>query len=157
MSEDDLFFGESRVLAQAEALVSAEPPLDPAGWADEHRNMAEAYRKLLNQTRTLIKIGDKMQQSLNDLNERLNAEIDLRVKIERDRECLVKDLETALAEVRALSGLLPICANCKKIRDEQGTWRPIETYISERSEAEFTHGICPECVKRLYPGMFDAD
>ena len=63
------------------------------------------------------------------------------------------DLETALAEVKKLSGLLPICANCKKVRDDQGYWRQIESYISKHSEATFSHGICPDCVKKLYPDL----
>jgi len=57
------------------------------------------------------------------------------------------------AEVRTLSGLLPICAGCKKIRDDQGYWSQIEVYISKHSEAEFTHGLCPDCAERLYPGL----
>jgi len=56
-----------------------------------------------------------------------------------------------MARVKQLSGLLPICASCKKIRDDQGYWTQIEAYIRDRSEAEFSHGICPECAKKLYP------
>jgi hypothetical protein len=62
-------------------------------------------------------------------------------------------LEAALTKVKKLSGLLPICANCKKIRDDKGYWKQIEAYIQEHSEAEFTHGICKECAKELYPDM----
>jgi ligand-binding sensor domain-containing protein len=61
-------------------------------------------------------------------------------------------VKTALAEVRVLQGLLPVCATCKKIRDEQGSWNEMETYIHAHSEADFTHGICPECAEKLYPG-----
>ncbi len=60
-------------------------------------------------------------------------------------------LENALADVKKLSGLLPICASCKNIRDDQGYWNEIERYISQRSEATFTHGFCPPCIKALYP------
>ncbi len=60
-------------------------------------------------------------------------------------------LTKALAEVKTLSGLLPICASCKKIRDDSGYWEQIEEYVSERSNAQFSHGICPECMKKLYP------
>jgi len=60
-------------------------------------------------------------------------------------------LQTALADVKKLSGLLPICASCKKIRDDRGYWKRIESYIQEHSEAEFSHGICPECAQKLYP------
>ena len=62
-----------------------------------------------------------------------------------------RELQQALAKVKELSGLLPICMTCKKIRDDKGYWNQIETYIRDRSEAEFTHGICPECAARLYP------
>src|SRR3970282_1483539 len=62
-----------------------------------------------------------------------------------------RDLQSALDKVRTLQGLLPICANCKKIRDDTGYWNQIETYIKDRSQAEFTHGICPDCAQRLYP------
>ncbi|MEW6601584.1 MAG: PAS domain-containing protein [Nitrospirota bacterium] len=72
-------------------------------------------------------------------------------QIEQEREKLISDLQKSLIEIRKLSGLLPICANCKKIRDDKGCWRQIDEYISEHSEAEFSHGICPECVKKIYP------
>lgn len=62
-------------------------------------------------------------------------------------------LEKALAEVKQLSGFLPICASCKKIRDDEGYWQQIEVYIRDRSEARFSHGICPDCAERLYPGL----
>src|SRR5437667_8045302 len=64
---------------------------------------------------------------------------------------LIQELTEALAHVKTLSGLLPICASCKKIRDDKGYWQQVETYIADHSEADFTHGICPDCVKRLYP------
>lgn len=60
-------------------------------------------------------------------------------------------LKEALAEVKVLSGFLPICASCKNIRDDKGYWNKIEAYIRDHSEVEFSHGICPECVKKLYP------
>ena len=64
---------------------------------------------------------------------------------------IISRLEEALRNVKILTGLLPICANCKKIRDDEGYWQQIEEYIKEHSEADFTHGICNECVKELYP------
>lgn len=59
------------------------------------------------------------------------------------------------AELKMLQGLLPICANCKNIRDDKGYWRTVESYVKEHSEAEFTHGICPQCMKKLYPGLLE--
>src|SRR5262245_53037086 len=71
---------------------------------------------------------------------------------ERDR--LVAELQDALANVKLLSGLLPICASCKRIRDDSGGWMQIEAYISRHSEAKFTHGVCPDCGNRLYGELF---
>ncbi len=61
-----------------------------------------------------------------------------------------RELQKALASIKVLQGLLPICASCKKIRNDKGYWERLETYIHDHSEADFTHGICPECVKKLY-------
>jgi hypothetical protein len=60
-------------------------------------------------------------------------------------------LAEALAKVKMLSGLLPICASCKNIRDDEGYWHQLEGYIQDHSEAEFSHGVCPDCMKKLYP------
>jgi PAS domain S-box-containing protein len=68
-----------------------------------------------------------------------------------ERERLIRELQEALAQVKVLSGLLPICASCKKIRDEHGKWNPVEKYIRDRADVNFSHGICPECAHRLYP------
>ena len=68
---------------------------------------------------------------------------------------VIFELHKALDKVKTLSGFLPICASCKKIRDDKGYWNQIEAYISEHSEAEFSHGICPECTKKLYPDFYD--
>lgn len=77
-----------------------------------------------------------------------------RKKAEEEREKLIGELQSALAEIETLRGLLPICANCKNIRNEKGQWERIELYISKHSKAEFTHGLCPECVKKLYPDLY---
>jgi PAS domain S-box-containing protein len=72
-------------------------------------------------------------------------------RAEEEREKLIHELQDALGKIKTLSGLLPICASCKKIRDDKGYWNQIEAYIGDHSEAEFTHSICPECMKKLYP------
>ena len=74
---------------------------------------------------------------------------------EKQREKTLKELQDALQNIKVLKGFLPICASCKKIRDDNGYWNQIEAYIQEHSEAEFSHGICPECTKRLYPELSD--
>ena len=77
-----------------------------------------------------------------------------RLELERERVRLVTELGKALAEVRSLSGLLPICTHCKRIRDDEGGWERLEEYISERSEAEFSHSLCPDCLQKHYGELF---
>ena len=75
----------------------------------------------------------------------------------REREAALehalRERDEALADVQTLRGLLPICANCKRIRDTAGEWQPIEKYVTERTEASFSHSICPECTVKLYPDI----
>ena len=97
---------------------------------DEIGSVARAVDVLKGNTRQMIADNDALQES--------NAA-----------------LEKALAEVRTLSGMLPICSNCKKIRDDQGYWKKLEIYIGEHSDAQFSHSICPECVRKLYPDIAD--
>jgi hypothetical protein len=80
-------------------------------------------------------------------------DIEERVRAEKERDKLLRQLQASLAEVDMLSGLLPICASCKKVRDDQGYWTQVEVYVRDRTNAEFTHGICPECVKRYRDAM----
>ncbi|RJR17901.1 MAG: DNA-binding response regulator [Desulfobacteraceae bacterium] len=87
-------------------------------------------------------------------NRELLARIQAMVRIinaERERDRLIKELKDALANVKTLRGLLPICASCKKIRDDRGYWTQVEVFIGNHSEADFSHGICPDCMKKLYP------
>ena len=85
---------------------------------------------------------------------RVRTHLSLRTLM-KEKEQLISELQEALAKVKTLSGLLPICSSCKKIRDDKGYWNQIETYIRQRSEAEFTHSICPKCAKMLYPGLLN--
>ena len=70
------------------------------------------------------------------------------LKLQMELHCRVRELELAMAQVHQLRGLLPICVHCKKIRDDQNYWHQVETYVSARSSAEFTHSICPSCLER---------
>lgn len=93
-----------------------------------------------------------------DINNRtylvgMGVDITERDKNEKEKQALIGQLQSALSEVKKLSGFLPICAACKKIRDDKGYWNQIEIYIRDHSEAEFSHSICPECVDRLYPSL----
>lgn len=73
---------------------------------------------------------------------------------EEERERLIRQLQDALANIKTLKGLLPICFSCKQIRDDKGYWNQIDTYIRDHTEAELTHGICPPCVQKLYPDLY---
>lgn len=81
-------------------------------------------------------------------------DITARKKLEAEREQLIAELQEALAKVKALSGLLPICSVCKGIRNDQGYWTKIEAYLKAHSSAEFTHSICPDCAKKRYPDLY---
>ena len=95
-----------------------------------------------------------IRQSIKETRMRRIAEQELQLYHD-DLETLVtkrtEELEKALSEVKLLSGFLPICSSCKKVRDDQGYWNQIESYIQEHTEAEFSHSICPDCIQKLYP------
>ncbi len=95
----------------------------------------------------------RLLQDYRGMRDQALEEIKQRKQVEKEREKLISELQVALDEVKTLSGLLPICASCKKIRDDKGYWNQIESYIGERSEAKFSHSICPDCAKKLYPGF----
>lgn len=90
-------------------------------------------------------------------NSQLQKEISERKALEKEREELIAKLQEALKQVKTLSGFLPICAACKKIRDDKGYWNQIEEYIRTRSDVQFSHGICPDCAKKLYGDLLDQD
>lgn len=102
------------------------------------------------------------QPIYNDQGARLGfrtsaRDITERVRVQEERERLLREREEARARVKILHGMLPICAACKKIRNDAGSWEQIETYVRNHSEAEFSHGICPECMKKLYPEFAPPD
>jgi len=78
-------------------------------------------------------------------------DVTARRQAEMDRERLILELRSALEDIRVLRGLLPICVGCKRIRDDKGNWKDLEQFVEERSEAQFSHGLCEECMSRLYP------
>lgn len=85
-----------------------------------------------------------------------NAMMESREQARQEQGRLIAELQRTLGEVKTLRGFLPICASCKKIRRDEGSWQQIESYIREHSEAQFSHGLCPECVDKLYPGFSGA-
>jgi sigma-B regulation protein RsbU (phosphoserine phosphatase) len=84
----------------------------------------------------------------------LKKEMDWRKNREQELRRSNEALQKALSEVKVLKGLVPICASCKKIRNDQGFWQQLEEYIQQHSEAEFSHGLCAPCIKKLYPGVY---
>jgi PAS domain S-box-containing protein len=99
-------------------------------------------RPFLNEQKDIIGIVESFQ----DITKRKLAE--------DTKEDLIRSLQIAFEEVNLLSGLLPICASCKKIRDDKGYWNKIESYISRHAKVEFSHSICPDCAQRLYPDLY---
>ena len=105
------------------------------------RNAPEFYARL--QSTATENVGDKAVQIRTAV-----IDITKRKRAEDEREKLIGELQTALSKIKTLTGLLPICASCKKIRDDSGYWRQLEQYISDHTNAMFTHGMCPECCEK---------
>ena len=84
----------------------------------------------------------------------VSRDISDRKRVEQEREHLVSELQEALAQVKTLKGFIPICASCKKIRNDEGYWEQLEAYLREHAEVEFSHGICPSCARKLYPELY---
>ena len=115
--------------------------------------------RIVDRSGTVRWIGHVCQSVFGDRGEWLgrrcsNRDITERKKAEEQKESLLVNLQEALAKIKTLSGFLPICASCKKIRDDAGYWHQIESYIRDHSDAEFSHGICPTCAERLYPELY---
>jgi len=108
-----------------------------------YHSIIKLNRELKENVKKRKTAEDKLQKSYETLEQKVD---------ERTR-----DLQKALKEVKTLTGLLPICSFCKKIRDDQGYWNQIEAYIREHSEAEFSHSICKECAKKYYPDFYAGD
>jgi len=88
-----------------------------------------------------------------ELLARVKNHIELKLSKDRLRAMNI-ELQTALSQIKTLKGLVPICANCKKIRDDDGFWQEVEHYVAARTEADFSHGICPNCMEDLYPEVY---
>jgi hypothetical protein len=115
------------------------------------RNETEAALKKANK---LLDVGIRERTlELEEAKQRLEQEVLERKKTQEKQAAVIAELEQAIEKVKTFSGLLPICALCKDVRTDNGYWEKIEQYIQNHSEARFTHGICPECEKKLYPLM----
>ncbi|MEW6219488.1 MAG: cache domain-containing protein [Thermodesulfobacteriota bacterium] len=155
-----------------EAKLSHVRLFAPWGWVvgtgvylgDVEKEAAAVFHKALGLAVAILAAVSLLAAYLVRQGLRLNArrqraeEALLRHQEELESQVQVRtaDLAQALAEVKRLSGLLPICASCKKIRDDSGSWQQLEVYIRDRSEARFSHGICPDCAWQLYPELMAA-
>jgi len=119
----------------------------------EHEYIAETKKESHNQTRYFILTARPFLDGDNKVRGIIESFQDIteRKRLEDEKGVLINELQGSLNKVKLLSGFLPICASCKKIRDDQGYWKQIESYIRDHSEAEFSHGICPDCARKLYP------
>jgi PAS domain S-box-containing protein len=129
---------ETRIVRTGQAMLEKEEPA-------LHKDTGEQRWHLTSK----IPLKDPRGRVIGIVG--ISRDITERKQIEAEREQLINELQGALADVKTLSGLVPICANCKKIRDDKGYWTQIEAYIQERTPAHFSHGICPDCAKILYP------
>lgn len=104
----------------------------------------EAHRKNLEE------LVESRTGELKTANEQLQRELTVRKLAGEEREKLINELKKAFANIKTLSAMLPICASCKKIRDDKGYWKQVEVYITEHTDTLFSHGMCPECEKKAY-------
>lgn len=93
-------------------------------------------------------------EELQVLNSELAREVEERRSVQISNEQLISELRKATAEVKTLSGLLPVCASCKQVRDDQGYWSQLETYLKKHTEISFSHGLCQDCAHKLYPEYY---
>jgi PAS domain S-box-containing protein len=119
---------------------NAAPKYHEFGFVDRRRSVKHVYV-----TAAMLPGSRKGVASFLDITEHK--------RMEEERERLIKELQNAVSEIKTLGGMLPICGSCKKIRDDKGYWNQIENYIRDHSEADFSHSICPDCAKKLYPEL----
>ena len=107
----------------------------------------QAEKTLSKYSEHLERLVRERTAELGKVNAELQKDIAMRKLAEQEREKLISELQDAMSKIKTLSGLLPTCAWCGKVRDDDGYWKKVETYIEEHSDASFTHGICPECLR----------
>lgn len=120
---------------------------------DEFSEVGRAFDQMAEKIEQDSVALRKSEENLARINEQLRGEINERKQTEDERNKLIAQLKGALSKIKTLTGLLPICSTCKKIRNEKGSWEKMEIYIRNHTEADFSHSVCPECLKKLYPDL----
>lgn len=133
------------VMASASQITSDQQSAGLEAGADGYIARPIANRELLARVEAFLRIK-RVETALRQREAELQTAL-------REKEHLITELKAALSEVKTLSGLLPICAGCKKVRDDQGFWSQVETYVSQHTDATFTHGLCPGCIAKYYPEL----
>jgi CHASE3 domain sensor protein len=119
------------------------------------KQQSERTKAIAQRTTFIIDLGSVLAFTLVAAASLIiHIDIKRRKRAEIEKERLILQLQETLVKVKTLSGLLPICASCKKIRDDRGYWNQIEVYIRDHSQADFSHSMCPECMKKWYPDYF---
>jgi DNA-binding LytR/AlgR family response regulator len=147
-------------LGQRDGLLILKKPFDTVEAFQLAHALTEKWWLHQQSQRKMEVLKSRVAERIAELantNEALQAENTARKQTEVERDRLIQDLQKSLANVKSLSGLLPICAGCKHIRDDQGYWSQVESYVQKHSEATFTHGLCPGCIKKYYPELEKAD
>jgi PAS domain S-box-containing protein len=139
---------DSRTRASQRIAAALEKGSDHFEWMHKRANTGEIFPAEV--------LFSAMELDGKPVLQAVVRDITARKQSEAERDQLIQDLHDALANVKSLSGLLPICAGCKKIRDDQGYWSQVESYVEKHSDATFTHGLCPDCIKKLYPDLAEA-
>jgi two-component system, sensor histidine kinase and response regulator len=143
-AEGDIFYGTKDIFEKDPVLMDVKLPGGSWLMASSPLNGWEKDSPLIIYYRLIAMAVGLILLSLLYIQQR---EMNSRKKAEKGRTELIKELQEALSDVKTLSGLLPICATCKKIRDDKGYWNQIEGYLLKHSEAQFSHGLCPDCFK----------
>jgi PAS domain S-box-containing protein len=150
MGQNLILLIHSEDMAEVRRVISELPRTGPARPIDVRLRKADGNwleSELLLSTFSIGAVtGHRILLSARDVSDRKQAQ--------REREKLIEELQVALARIKVLSGFIPICSSCKKIRDDQGYWNQLEAYIQNHSEAQFSHGICPDCAEVFYPDYF---
>ena len=125
----------------------------------ENGNVANWQTYLISKSQKIIPVEENIVLLFDNAGNRIGSvgtlrDITERRRTENERDRLIAELQKALVHIKTLRGIVPICSSCKKIRDDQGYWNQVEVYVSEHTEADFTHSICPDCTQKLYPEIY---